>query len=127
MEQFNATVADSRDKFNVENQRVIDQSNVEWRRAVNTANTAAINAANQTNAQNLLDLTNFGLNALWQQWRDEASWANTSSENSKNRAHNVAVAAMERATEFDIMDENQKNSLLNAIADFGLRLWASQD
>ena len=53
--------------------------------------------------------------------------ANTSSENSKNRAHNVAVAAMERATEFDIMDENQKNSLLNAIADFGLRLWASQD
>ena len=32
-------------------------------------------------AQNLLNLSNFALSSLWQQWRDEASWVNQSSEN----------------------------------------------
>ena len=97
LDQFNAGLQDQRDRFNVENQRIIDQSNVEWRRAINTANTAEVNAANQINAQNALDLSNYAMNALWQQWRDEASWAQTEGENAKNRAHNLAVAAMERA------------------------------
>ena len=80
VKQFNATLENQRQQFNVENQREIDQSNVVWRRAINTANTAAVNAANQTNAQNLLNLSNWALSSLWQQWRDEASWVNTSSE-----------------------------------------------
>ncbi|BCV06899.1 MAG: hypothetical protein CM15mV146_080 [uncultured marine virus] len=28
-----------------------------------------------------LNLSNWALSSLWQQWRDEASWVNTSSEN----------------------------------------------
>ena len=65
------------------------------------------------------------MNNLWQQWRDEAHWANTSSENEKNRSHNMAVAAMERSTEFDIMDEEQKNKLIDTIGAFGIELWRS--
>tara|TARA_R110000772_G_scaffold60152_2_gene135836 strand:- start:114 stop:1466 length:1353 start_codon:yes stop_codon:yes gene_type:complete len=126
LNQFNTSLKDTRDKFNVENQRVIDQSNVEWRRAINTANTAATNAANQTNAQNKLDLSNYAMNALWQQWRDEASWANTGLENDKNRAHNMAIAALERSTTFDIMDEAQKNTLIATLGDFAFKLWGDQ-
>ena len=109
--QFNAQLVDSRQKFNVQNQRVIDQSNVAWRRQINTANTAAVNAANQTDAANLLGLSNFAMSALWQQWRDEASWANTSSENIENRNHNIALAALERETNLMFMDEASKSKL----------------
>jgi len=125
VDEFNSTIADSRDKFNVENQRLLDQSNVEWRRSINTANTAAINAANETNAKNMLDLSNWAITSMWNQWRDEATWAMEASENMKNRSHNMAVAALERSTEFDIMDEEQKNTLLEAIGDFGFALWSS--
>ena len=109
--QFNAQLTDARERFNVENQRVVDQSNVAWRRQINTANTAAVNAANQTDAANLLGLSNFAMSALWQQWRDEASWANTSSENIENRNHNITLAALERETNLMFMDEASKNAL----------------
>jgi hypothetical protein len=125
LDQFNSGLQDQRDRFNVENQRIIDQSNVEWRRAINTANTAETNAANQINAQNTLDISNYAMNALWQQWRDEASWAQTEGENAKNRAHNLAVAAMERATTFDIMDENKKSKLLELLGKFAVGVWAT--
>jgi len=72
---------------------------LKWRRTINTANTTITNAANQLNAQNLLNLSNFALSALWQGWRDEAAWVNTSSQNEESRAHNLAVAALERTTE----------------------------
>tara|TARA_X000001388_G_scaffold72523_1_gene63276 strand:- start:417 stop:1757 length:1341 start_codon:yes stop_codon:yes gene_type:complete len=125
-DQFNATVTDAREKFNVDNQRIIDQSNVEWRRAINTANTAAVNAANQTDAQAKLDISNYAMNALWQQWRDEASWANSTSENDRNRAHNLAVAAMERSTTFDIMEQTSEDRLLEFIGSFALGIWESK-
>ena len=122
LSQFNAQLSDQRDRFNVENQRVIDQSNVTWRRNINTANTASINAANQTNAANLLGVSNFAMSALWQQWRDEASWANSSAENAKNRQHNLAVAALQRQTAFDIADENQKTKLYELMGEFAVEL-----
>ena len=121
LNQFNATVQNQRDQFNQQNQRVIDQSNVEWRRTLNTANTTITNATNQLNAQNLLNLSNFAMSALWQQWRDEAAWVNTSSENSQNRAHNLAIAALERSTQLDLMDEAKTQRLIDALGRFGLR------
>ena len=122
--QFNTQLQDQRERFNVENQRVIDQSNVTWRRQINTANTAAINAANQTDAQNLLNISNFALSALWQQWRDEASWLNTSSENAKDRAHNISMAALERDTEIQLLDETSKDALNQMIGSIGLDIFA---
>ncbi len=121
--QFNSTLEDQRQRFNIENQRVIDQSNTTWRRQTNTANTASINAANETNAMNLLNLSNFALSSLWQQWRDEASWVNSSSENEYNRNHNLAVAALERTTAFDLQNEAQKAALYAMLGQFGMRIF----
>ena len=120
--QFNSQLSDQREKFNVENQRVVDQSNVVWRRNINTANTAQVNAANQTNAANLLNLSNFAMSALWQQWRDEAQWAMQTSENSENRAHNIAVAAMGRQTAFDLNDQAMNDELHGMMGKFAVRL-----
>ena len=121
--QFNSQLQDQRQRFNVENQRVIDQSNVTWRRQVNTANTASINAANQTDAQNLLQISNFALSSLWQQWRDEASWVNTSSENNKDRAHNIAMAALERETTMALYDEESKAKFNTFLGSIGLDIF----
>ena len=122
--QFNTQLEDQRQRFNVENQRLIDQSNVTWRRSINTANTAAINAANQTDAQNLLNISNFGLSALWQQWRDEASWINTASENNKERSHNIAIAALQRETQLELMNEESKNELNSILGQLGLKIFS---
>ena len=119
LNQYNATLENQRQQFNVNNQKEIDQSNVVWRRAINTANTAAVNAANQANAQNVLNLSNWALSSLWQQWRDEASWVNTSSENQENRNHNLAMAAMERSTAFELQDQASKDALYQLIGKFG--------
>ena len=122
--QFNSTLSDQRQRFNVENQRIIDQSNTVWRRQLNTANTQAVNAANETNAENLLNLSNFALSSLWQQWRDEASWVNQSSENEQNRNHNLAVAALERATAFDLQNSAQTSALYAMLGSFGMNIFS---
>ena len=123
--RFNAQLENQRQQFNVANQKEIDQSNVVWRRAVNTANTAAVNASNQVNAQNVLNLSNWALSSLWQQWRDEASWVNTSSENQNNRNHNLAMAALERSTAFELQDQASKDALYQLIGKFGFDLLGS--
>ena len=121
--QFNSQLQDQRERFNVQNQQVIDQSNANWRRQINTANTAAANAANQTNATNLLGISNFAMSALWQQWRDEASWTNEAAQNSLNRAHNMAVAALERQTAFDLQDQASRDALFQLLGRFGAGLF----
>ena len=122
LNQFNAQVENQRQQFNQQNQRVIDQSNVEWRRTINTANTTITNATNQLNAQNLLNLSNFALSALWQQWRDEAAWVNSSSESELNRAHNTAIAALERSTDLDLADADKTSKLLQLLGRFGISI-----
>jgi len=122
MSKFVAEQKEAREKFNIQNQMVVDQSNVNWRRTVNTQNTAAINATNQVNAQNLLNLSNTALNNIWQQFRDEASWAFTAGENQANRNYNLAAAAMERDFLTNQMDENQKNTLMQQLGNFGANL-----
>jgi len=121
--QFNSSLKDNREKFNVENQRVIDQSNAQWRRQINTANTAAQNAANQTDAQNLLNMSNFALSSMWQQWRDEATWTNDAAQNGLNRAHNIAMAALERQTEFDLLDKQNGDKIFDLIGKFISGVW----
>ena len=124
VEKSNADRAQVLNQFNaqLENQRIIDQSNVEWRRTINTANTTITNATNQLNAQNLLNLSNFALSALWQQWRDEAAWINTSSESELNRAHNTAIAAIERSTDLDLADASKTSKLLQLLGRFGIAI-----
>jgi hypothetical protein len=121
--QFNATVRDSREKFNTQNRLVIDQSNVTWRRTINTQNTAAKNAANQFNAANLLNISNTAMNNLWQDWRDAADFAFTSSENQKTRAHNIALATLQQQQWLDRMDEQQKSDFADSLGNFGMNVF----
>ena len=122
--QFNAQLSDQRERFNVQNQQVIDQSNTNWRRQINTANTAAANAANQTNAQNMLNMSNFAMSSLWQQWRDEASWTNEASQNNLQRLHAMAIAALERQTEFDLMDSQSSDGLFQLLGRFAAGIFS---
>ncbi len=118
LNQFRATMLNSREQFNTKNAVEIAQSNATWRRNVNTANTAAINAANQINAANYLNISNTALNNIWQQYRDEADYAYTSSENSQDRAFNYAMAILDAKVTSDMYDKYLDESSSNAIGDF---------
>ena len=99
-------------------QLVVDQSNAEWRRNVNTANTAAVNAANQVNAANRLGISNTAMNNLWQASRDSAAWANQSAENEMDRAFNLALASFNKDANLNILSIEQKNTLYSSLGSF---------
>lgn len=125
-DQFNATMANQREQFNVNNKTLIDQSNTQWRRNINTANTTTANATNQINAANILSQSEFAMQALWQETRDNASWAFQSSENQKTREQQVALAAMNRQAIFDQMDENSKQEWYSALGRFAANFFGSR-
>lgn len=120
---FNATLDFNRNVFNAQQQAVIDQSNVLWRRQINTQNTAALNIANQTNTQNLFNMSAQALNNVWQQWRDEASWMFQSSENEKDRQYNMAATALGRQYQSELADDQQTAQMYQLAAQFGINLW----
>jgi hypothetical protein len=130
MAQFNANVQNARDQFNANNKQVIAQSNAKWRRDINTANTAAQNAANQVNAANYYNLSNTALNNIWQQFRDEADYAYTASENAADRAFNYAMAILESQVTQDLFDQKIAHANASAIggflADLGVSYIASR-
>ena len=126
MEQFNADqynssakyytkLNDARDKFNITNEAVIQQSNASWRRNINTANTSLRNEANRTNALNLLGVTQASMDKLWQRYRDEASWAMQISENDRQRAHNVAVLAQQQNFNADQYEKDRENAFWDSL------------
>ena len=94
IQKFNSKLADERDRFNSSMAIQIDQSNALWRRQINTANTAEQNNANRTNAATILGMTSSAQNALWQQYRDEASFAFTASENINQRNQQLALTVL---------------------------------
>ena len=95
LEQFNTTLQNQREQFNAKNTIEIEQSNVNYRRELNTLNTAGINAQNQYNVQNLLNLSNQALSDIWQQYRDEATYAWNAGQNDEDRKFNLAMAVMQ--------------------------------
>ena len=118
LNQFRATMQNTREQFNTTNAVTLAQANATWRRNLNTANTAAINAANQLNAANYLNISNTALNNIWQQYRDEADYAYTSSENAQDRAFNYAMAALEADVRSDMYNEYLDEKSSNAIGGF---------
>jgi len=90
---FNSQLAFNTQQFNAQNAFAIDQSNVLWQRSVNTANTAATNAANQVNVQNAFNLSSTAMNNLWQEFRDNAAFQFTASQNQAIFDANSAMTA----------------------------------
>jgi len=109
--KFNSQVNDSRNKFDAEMSQVIDQSNVTWRRSINTANTAEQNRANQINTQNLLDISLTAQNQLWNRYRDEATWLVNLAESREARAHQVAMQSQADNFDKSMYDDDIKNNI----------------
>mgnify|MGYP003626978670 FL=1 len=125
MNQFNTTVDDARDKFDATMSFAIDQSNVNWRRSVNTADTAVANETNRINTQNLYNMTTTALNALWQKYRDNASWNFSKSESAEQRAHEIGIMAMEFANSKETYTQEQKDNIGLAVGNW-LATWAAE-
>ena len=92
--RYNTKLKDAREKFNAEMRMQIDQSNIAWRRNVNTINTAAQNNANKINAAAVLGMTTAAQNNMWQQYRDEASWAYNTATNKEGQNFNMAMTIL---------------------------------
>lgn len=120
--QYNDTLSYNRAQFNQQMQYAVDQSNVLWRRTVNTQNTATVNAANQLNAQNSLNISNTALNNLWTQFSDESSWAFTASQNQASINANLAMAANNRNF---ALQYGQQSTLLGAAGSFASSLFSA--
>jgi len=99
MEQFNVAQANAADQFNAQNELVIAQSNVTWRREVATADTAAQNRANEINAKNTLDIQNQAYDNMWQHYGDQMSNAYNSAESEAGRASSYAIAQLSASAE----------------------------
>jgi hypothetical protein len=102
--RYNQKLSDARDKFNSEMRMQIDQSNIAWRRNINTMNNAEQNNANKVNAAAILGLTTASQNNMWQQYRDEASWAWTTSENVDQRNFNLAMTILGQQFAVDMFE-----------------------
>jgi hypothetical protein len=113
--KFNSEMESERDKFNAEMSLLIDQSNVVWRRGINTTTNAEQNRVNQVNAQNLLDMTSSAQNQLWNRYRDEAGWLIQVREAREARAHQAALQAQQNEFSWDTYEKQSKDSMWLAI------------
>ena len=105
IEQFNNTMQNNRDQFNAKNQIEISQANANWYRQINTLNTSGENAEAQINAANYLGLSNAALANMWQEYRDTADQAWSSSESSKDRAFQLGAAALQAEMDQSFYDQ----------------------
>ena len=122
MRQFNASVNDLRDRTYTQNQQAINQANALWRRTINTANTANINEAQRSNAQALLGLSADSQNRLWQQYRDEANFLMTQTENRAGRAHDAAKLSTQINANINSYNESVKDSFWSGLGNAVINL-----
>ena len=121
-QQFNSTLRQNRSKFNAEMQNLIDASNVSWRRQITTYNNQLANETQQTNARNLLGISEARQNQLWQAYRDEATWANQSFENEEHRQQALTLAALAFNRSVELADKQSDENTSRLIGAVGSRL-----
>jgi len=121
IEQFNSQLEYNRNQFNTQNALAIEQSNVTWRRQLNTANTAGINAVNQANAMNAFNLSNQALSFVWQEMRDAAKWEYESAQNSQERQTNLAIAALGN----EAASDQGRAETLKTLGGFAIDIWTN--
>jgi hypothetical protein len=123
IEQFNEQLDYNRNQFNTQNSLAIEQSNVQWRRNLNTANTAGVNAVNQANAMNAFNLSNQGLSFIWQEMRDSAKWEYEAAQNAQERQTNLAIAALGNEAAAD----QGRADILKTLGGFAIDIWNKID
>lgn len=122
LNQFNSQLSFNTQQFNAQNAFAIDQSNVLWQRSVNTANTSAVNAANQVNVQNAFNLSSSALNNLWQEFRDQASFQFTSTQNQDMLNANSAMIANNENFVTNLISGANAQSTVASIGSFATSL-----
>jgi hypothetical protein len=118
IEKFNSEMQNQREQFNTKNRLFIDQSNVVWRRQVNTANTALQNASNEFNVKNKFNLSNQALNNIWQQYRDTEFWARSTSRDQAEFNRKIAYASF-------IKNASDKSAFANNIMGLAMNVGGS--
>ena len=94
VEEFNSQQDFARNQWEAQNTAVVEASNVEWRRIINTVNTAAQNQVNMQNAMNAYGLSTQSLSFLWQELRDNADYDFRSAENAKAQVTQLRATAI---------------------------------
>lgn len=113
--QFNQSIQNQRDQFNANMGFQVESSNAQWRRTINTQNTAAQNRANEFNAANAFSLEAQRQQNLWQEYRDELAWANTSAENAQARDHEITLYALQKSATLEYMDKETEEDVWRRI------------
>jgi hypothetical protein len=83
---------------------------------MNLADTAGVNQANQINAQNSFNLSEQSVAMLWQELRDEAAWAQESSENALTRALQIDVENIKADAEINAALAKAGGELVHTVA-----------
>jgi len=117
--QFNEQLEYNRNQFNVQNSLAVEQSNVAWRRNLNTANTAGENAVNQANAMNSFNLSNQGLSFMWQEMRDSAKWEYDAGQNANEQKTRLTIAALQS----EAAESDAKRKQLETLGNFAYKIW----
>ena len=112
LEIFQEQINNQRDQFNAQNQLVIAQANAQWRQQLATINNAALNDANRQNALQANNLTQKGLDEIWQKERDLMAYAFASAESAAGRRQELIIADMKA----DISGDNAFGTALGGFA-----------
>ena len=115
---YNQSMRDSRERFNATAKFAIDQSNVTWRRNVNTANTATQNESNRIDVQNEYNASMSSLNNLWQYYRDNATFNFNKIESGMDREHAIGLMALENSYNQELLSKQEKQNLIKAVSRF---------
>lgn len=112
LEIFQEQINNQRDQFNAQNQLVIAQANAQWRQQLATINNASLNEANRQNALQANNLTQKGLDEIWQKERDLMAYAFASAESAAGRRQELIIADMKA----DVSGDNAFGTALGGFA-----------
>ena len=126
MSQFNASMRDGREKFNVNMKYAIEQANTRWNREINTANTANQNETNRINIQNEIAIQLDALQALAQEFRDDAAYNFQKSESYLQKKHEIGMLAMEYANSEKLYTKKQKDLVASQVGEW-VANWIAYD
>jgi len=101
LEQFKQEINNQRDQFNAQNALVIAQANAQWRQQLATVNNAALNEANRQNALQANNLTQKGLDEIWQKERDLMAYAFATAESAAERRNALILQDLKAEAEGD--------------------------
>ena len=99
LEQFKQEINNQRDQFNAQNALVIAQANAQWRQQLATVNNAALNEANRQNALQANNLTQKGLDEIWQKERDLMAYAFATAESAAERRNQLIMQDLKAEAE----------------------------